>query len=258
MTQRSIKRIALITMIIDHIGAHIPGLPIWFRYIGRISAPLFVFCCVHSLENTKSKRRFVIRLYLASLIMSLGNILVHLILGGNGFIPSNNMFLTMFIGSIAVIVIQKWKTKGLAIFCIYQCVLCFIYIMIDYIPHFRGLPYKYFDYLFPTITGLAYTTEYGVTFVLLFVLMFYMKDNPMLLSALMLLCAYGQYKVSHRVNPVMIDNILGCWKMQYLMLFSLPIMLLYNGNKGKGSKYFYYIFYPLHVWILIILENTCF
>ncbi|MCR5722201.1 MAG: conjugal transfer protein TraX, partial [Lachnospiraceae bacterium] len=49
MSHRTLKRIALITMIIDHIGAFIPGAPIWLRYIGRISAPIFFFCCAHSL-----------------------------------------------------------------------------------------------------------------------------------------------------------------------------------------------------------------
>jgi hypothetical protein len=47
------------------------------------------------------------------------------------------------------------------------------------------------------------------------------------------------------------------WKTSVLMSFTwisllaLPILLLYNGEKGKWNmKYFFYIFYPLHLGIL--------
>ena len=37
---------------------------------------------------------------------------------------------------------------------------------------------------------------------------------------------------------------------QWMMIFSLFLILLYNGKKGKGLKYLFYIFYPLHIAIL--------
>jgi hypothetical protein len=37
----------------------------------------------------------------------------------------------------------------------------------------------------------------------------------------------------------------------YYALFSIPLLLLYNGEKGKlKTKYFFYIFYPLHLVLL--------
>lgn len=30
-------------------------------------------------------------------------------------------------------------------------------------------------------------------------------------------------------------------------------MLLYNGRKGKGLKYLFYLFYPLHIWKLTLI-----
>ena len=32
------------------------------------------------------------------------------------------------------------------------------------------------------------------------------------------------------------------------------IMLLYNGQRGRGIKNFFYVFYPAHVYILYILS----
>ncbi|UOQ50507.1 TraX family protein [Gracilibacillus caseinilyticus] len=37
------------------------------------------------------------------------------------------------------------------------------------------------------------------------------------------------------------------------MVFALPLILLYNGNRGAGLKYFFYIFYPLHSILLYLI-----
>ena len=42
----TLKMIAIITMVIDHVGAVLFPMNMIFRYIGRISFPLFVFLLV--------------------------------------------------------------------------------------------------------------------------------------------------------------------------------------------------------------------
>ncbi|MFR2317588.1 TraX family protein [Terrisporobacter sp.] len=37
---------------------------------------------------------------------------------------------------------------------------------------------------------------------------------------------------------------------QWMMILSLPIILLYNNKRVRGFKYLFYIFYPLHIAIL--------
>ena len=50
-----LKMIAVILMLIDHVGEFFPKMPIWFRYLGRISAPLFFFCMTWGMDYTKSR-----------------------------------------------------------------------------------------------------------------------------------------------------------------------------------------------------------
>nr|WP_276309895.1 TraX family protein [Pueribacillus theae] len=43
---------------------------------------------------------------------------------------------------------------------------------------------------------------------------------------------------------------------QWMMIAALPFMLIYNRKKGIGLKYFFYIFYPLHIAILYIIGQS--
>lgn len=40
---------------------------------------------------------------------------------------------------------------------------------------------------------------------------------------------------------------------QWMMVFALPFILMYNGTRGLNIKHFFYIFYPIHIWGLYIL-----
>ena len=41
---------------------------------------------------------------------------------------------------------------------------------------------------------------------------------------------------------------------QWMMIFALPFMLMYNGKKGKGLGRLFYIYYPVHLVIIHIIS----
>ena len=40
---------------------------------------------------------------------------------------------------------------------------------------------------------------------------------------------------------------------QYYMIFAVPFILLYNGEKGRGSKHFFYVYYPVHRYLISVV-----
>ncbi|MEW8978192.1 MAG: TraX family protein [Symbiobacterium sp.] len=59
--------IAMLTMLVDHIGAvFFPG-AVWMRIVGRIAMPLYTYGIVRGYELTRSRRRYALRLFLIAL-----------------------------------------------------------------------------------------------------------------------------------------------------------------------------------------------
>ena len=68
MNSFQLKCIAIITMLIDHIGAILfPG-QIGFRIIGRFSFPIFCFLLVEGFYHTRNVERYMMRLGIFALI----------------------------------------------------------------------------------------------------------------------------------------------------------------------------------------------
>ena len=101
-TSYSLKVLALLLMTLDHIyyylGSGILPIPHIFTLLGRISAPLFLFAMAEGFSHTHDRMAYLKRLYLASVLMSVGNDLVNSFLPHpNGAMVINGMFATLFI-----------------------------------------------------------------------------------------------------------------------------------------------------------------
>ena len=245
-------------MIIDHIGYHIPGMPMWFCYIGRISAPLFFFCAACGFEHTSNKPLYIFRLYICNLLMCVGTIIISILLHAEseysfwGF----GMFTTLFISALICYLLEQKKYVFLILFVCYQIMLlCGLY-AVDILTRF--LPEMIVSQLYISIFGFAFSTEGGIIFIALFCTMYMLKENRILIAACILGFAFLMYKGTHRAwsSTFMMDTVFPFGNKQYFMIFSIPIILLYNGKKGRGSKYFYYAFYPIHIWILCIIQKV--
>ena len=101
-----------------------------------------------------------------------------------------------------------------------------------------------------TLTGIfpnLALNEFGFEFVALGVAMYFLKEHPTRLAAVYL--AFCVWQLS--------DELLheGWPPVQCAMFLALPFMLAYNRRKGRGLKWFFYIFYPAHAFVLFYLAN---
>ena len=61
-----LKTVALVLMVLDHIHYFFEftgWVPIWFNMLGRLSAPLFLFCTVEGFAHTHDRKRYVLRIW---------------------------------------------------------------------------------------------------------------------------------------------------------------------------------------------------
>lgn len=289
MSITSLKILALICMLIDHIGQFIPNTPEYFRWLGRISAPIFIFCMVWGLAYTKNRRKYLSRMYICSIIMSIMNVILARFRHPEYYIDlSNNIFSTLFVIGIIITLIEKVQAdktlvkKTLIIFGGWQIVSTIVItILVDFMDILGFAGSVSARSTFASIMGNAVFCEGSIFWVLFGIGLYFVKTNKKYLSIYYVffwiiysLCfslglaprvitrlqywGFGGLAELLRIagQYVGIDTIFG-WDINctWMIIGSLPFILLYNGKKGIGVKYFFYAFYPLHIWILYVLGN---
>ena len=68
MNAYQLKWLALITMVVDHLGLALWPDVLWLRCVGRLAMPIYVFLVVEGFRHTHSRERYLLRLCLWALI----------------------------------------------------------------------------------------------------------------------------------------------------------------------------------------------
>lgn len=218
-----LKIIMIIIMFVDHVGQFIPGSPLWLHYIGRVAAPVFFYLLVEGFFHTSSKKKYMERLFISGAMMFVVSMILMYIFKRPIKI-TNNIFLSMGF-SVALLNSIEWKEKSQE---------------------------KYLPIL--TIIGICIAMLFteGSVFMTIMVLNFYYnRDNKTKMCIF-----YALLSLIVLTNPAgSIYNSLFIVNYQWMMIFAMPFILMYNGERGRKVKYFFYIFYPIHIWILYIAGN---
>ncbi len=77
----ALKMIALVLMVFDHVHyffGFTGAVPEWFSMLGRVSAPLFLFCTAEGFAHTHDRRRYILRLWAIGAGMGLVQLLLAL------------------------------------------------------------------------------------------------------------------------------------------------------------------------------------
>lgn len=260
MSTTALKIFALILMLIDHIGQFIPGAPIWFNWLGRIAAPLFIFAVVWGFTYTSNRKKYCIRLYVFSLVVAFMNLTINMINNEYYNYLENNFITPLFLIVFILYMIEKKDKKLYIAFGVWQVVSFFLIVfLVDFLQEVTEFRYPFYPLatvnFYNSLFGNIFAGEGGVLFILLGVGLYLLKDNKIKLSIFYIAFSGLIYVLIRKFGYMrgIIEILVAFGDYQWMMIAALPFMLLYNGKKGMGLKYFFYVFYPLHIAILYII-----
>ncbi|MDR1769299.1 MAG: conjugal transfer protein TraX [Hungatella sp.] len=255
-----IKIIALVLMVFDHIHYTFTGflpIPMWFTILGRLSAPLFIFATANGMRYTRNPVKYLMRLWAGSVFMVFGNGLIERYFPlPNGGVIMNNIFSTLFIICLIIFSIQRISI------CRKENRPFLQYIFLMLVPVFSSIiifmtmtnPDLFFiaKGIMTFVPSIVFC-EGGIVLVALGVGLYLCNQDKKKIGIFYFLLSLFIFATGYNpevgVESMFLDNI------QWYMVFALPFMLLYNKQKGRGMKYFFYAFYPAHIYILAILAN---
>ncbi len=237
----TLKLIAIVTMLIDHVGAtvlgriiragyfdkidcgDILGASLWFqenafvydcyyimRKIGRVAFPIFIFLMVEGFWRTRSKKKYLLRMAVFALLSE-----IPFDLAFNAKLLEfsyQNIFFTLLIGMLTMLAFEMiGKTK---MFKLWQ-ILCYAAALA------AGL-------------GMAelLRTDYGAKGVICIMVVYLFRID--------------------KIAQLVAGSIAFLWELPAPLAF-IPIAF-YNGKRGLQLKYIFYAFYPLHLLILYLLS----
>ncbi|WP_018931978.1 TraX family protein [Gracilibacillus lacisalsi] len=267
MSNTKLKIIALTAMVIDHIGYFIPDMPDWFHWLGRLAAPIFIYCIIIGYKHTSSIKKYLVRLYVFAFGMSVMNMIINQIVHYYerreaiyvDYYLTNNFLAPLFLIGLLIMLLDQRQTKYLLYFFVWQIISTILSITLVEKYSLLSLNDLTATYMFfGTIFGNVLLTEGGILFIVLGILFYLTNKNKGVLAVGYLLFCLIIFVIPLKWRGGIgggISNILFPFDdTQWLMIFALPLILLYNGNRGKGAKYFFYIFYPVHIVILYFIH----
>ncbi|MDL2310774.1 conjugal transfer protein TraX [Peptostreptococcaceae bacterium OttesenSCG-928-C18] len=233
-----LKWIAIITMFIDHFAVNFID-PVFFyggrvpesliekgyfllgimRGIGRIAFPIFVFLLVESFFLTSNRMKMCIRFFVFAIITE---VFFDLSFYNSIFeFTHQNIYFTLLLGFIAMLICEKIgeNTKITGYSKIVFKIIVFIAFM--FIADFMK-------------------TDYGYLGIFAIGAFYFLRDGKRIKRVVATVVGFSFYLGSFMVIPAYLSSIL---------------MYFYNGKRGKQNKYFFYLFYPVHLIVIFLLRG---
>lgn len=238
LTSFGIKIIAICTMFIDHVGvvviqpylnARVDNLSYDLsqflnkaynitRSVGRMAFPLFCFMLVEGFFHTRSRWKYLLRLAIFALI---SEIPFNLALKRTTFTwEKQSVMVTLTLGFLMLIILEALRQKEELSDVLKSFLTLVVIAAFAIIAYYCKCDYEYKGVLM--IAGIY----------LLYPLF---NINRFTFSACTGIMFFWEWSKTVTHFPASLSPILLCF---------------YNGQKGRSLKYFFYLFYPLHLLLL--------
>lgn len=233
----ALKYLACVFMLIDHIGYFLFPQNVFLRILGRMAFPIFAFFIAEGCGYTRNPIKRVSLIFFCAVIFDA----VYFFSQGE---PYGSVFATFFFSCVLIFILAGVKRRIFSKDKTYfeKIVFCLIFFISLIAVYFFTLIY-HVDYGFAGV----------ITPVLVSLPNFDKTDAPIKLKSLNIL----PVKLLFLSAGILLTVLSGIMEgIQQYAFLSLILLIFYNGKKGKGySKYFFYLFYPLHIFILYIISE---
>lgn len=225
-----LKMIALVCMIIDHVGARILTSAIELRVIGRIAFPLYIWCMVVGACYTRCPWKYALRLLLVGLIAQ-----PCYMLGLNHGWNQWSVFFTLFLGYLGIWAIRENKFGS-----------------------------RYWGPALVLTVPCFINMDYGWRGVLLILLMYLARERRgAIIAAFTGFCLFwggsGGYITSFAGIPLQngifkLEMVHSLMRLQTLALLALPLILWPRARRTPFPKTLGYAVYPGHLVLLWVVQ----
>lgn len=216
LSNNALKVIAMITMVLDHIGlVFFPNI-LWLRILGRLSFPIYAFMIAEGCRHTRNMPRYFGAMAVLAAICQV----VY-------FVATDSLYMCILVTfslSIGLIWLlqQAETTKKVLWYLVFFAGVGSALFICEYLPEYMPKTDFYVDYGFigvmiPVVIYLAKTRQSQMIATLLSLVVFSAASDT----------------------------------IQWWCLLAVPLLLLYNGQRGKWKlKWFFYLFYPVHLVVI--------
>lgn len=248
MTSFCLKIIAAIAMTVDHAAAIIgqmglismfPNMSLNISYhiinvmrgIGRIAYPIFAFLIAEGAGKTRSMPKYIGRLFLFALIsepffyfaLSLESPSISGFFENIASLNLGNVYFTLALAATAIYLYQLIESKKSQHLLLQFAPIC---LLIVFIGGYIGC-------------------DYGMIGILLIVTLYLVKTPSRKCIVVLIWSTY-----TYLLGQLSMYNVIHC----FCSAASCVLIWGYNGKRGVPFKWSFYIYYPLHLLILLLLK----
>ena len=220
--QEGLKFLACAIMLLDHIGATL--IP-WgtLRIIGRLAFPIFCFLLAEGAHYTRNPRNYLLRLGIGAILSELP---FDLALFGSWSWQHQSVMITLLLGAMALLAMKRMTQPLLKIL---------VLLLFAFLADFMNTDYSGAGVLMIALFGLTRERKYGWLVQLL-----------------------GMYLICRWIIPGGVVWFIG--RYVFIEIFAILALIpiwLYSGKKSTSSRavqWAFYLFYPVHLWILYLVS----
>ena len=213
LTGNALKLLAALFMTIDHIGVVLFPRVLMLRIIGRLALPIFAYMIAEGCKYTRNRKKYFGMIFILATVCQI----VYFLVDGTLYL---SILYTFSLSILTVYAMQNLKNRGTTA----SCLLFLLTVSAVWVLNLIfTIDYGFWGCMLPVFAAVFHSTK---------------KDRlPVSIGML-------------GIGLVLLSLDLGD-SIQILSLGSLPLLLCYNGRRGKWNlKYFFYIFYPVHLAVI--------